>query len=66
MTVLIILLIRLSCVRFKLLMIRFQNIIILKAHSVQGTDLFKSSLILTTALLDEKTETWRDKVTCPK
>lgn len=58
MTVFTILLIRLSCVRFKLLMIRFQNITILKAHSVQVIDLFKSSLILTTALLDEKTETW--------
>lgn len=56
MTVLIILLIKLSRVRFKLLMIRFQNIIILKAHSVPGTDLFKSSLILTTTLLDEKTD----------
>ena len=56
MTVLIILLIKLSRVRFKLLMIRFQNIIILKAHSVTGTDLFKSSLILTTILLDEKTD----------
>lgn len=56
MTVLIILLINLSRVRFKLLMIRFQNIIILKAHAVPGTDLFKSSLILTTTLLDEKTD----------
>ena len=47
-------------------MLRFQNIIILKVHSVPGTDLFKASLILTTTLLDEKTETWRDKVTRPK
>lgn len=51
----IILLIKLSCIRFKIL-IRIRNIIILWAYAVPGSDLFKSSLILTTTLLDEKTE----------
>lgn len=48
------LLIKLSCGRFKFLMIRIHNIVTLRAHSVPGLDLFKLSLILTIILLDEK------------
>lgn len=58
----IILLIKLSCVRVKFLIrihnvtIFFHNVIILRAYFIPGTDLIKSSLFLTTTLLDEKTE----------